>query len=54
MRMQNLRGTNLAYNRLLLRNKLNRLHDKNIKSAKGLNRRELQALKTLSKLWERA
>jgi len=52
MRMQNLRGTNLALNRLLLRNKLNRLHDKNIKSDKGLNRRELAALKYLSKLWD--
>ena len=51
MRMQNLRGTNLALNRLLLRNKLNRLHDKNIESEKGLNLRELQALKRLSKLW---
>ena len=49
--LPNLRKTNLAHNRLMLRNKLNRLHDKNIKSDKGLNLRELQALKRLSKLW---
>jgi len=50
--LSNLRKTNLAQNRPLLKNRLNRLHDKNIKSEKGLNLRELQTLKRLSKLWD--